>query len=362
MYLVTNRRVQGDEKGLDVLGSTPSEKGPNELRLVKVTRRGKGFETELLDDELSKTEVRGLKAELKLGIDPNVKWFASLRVACELMVRAREEKKHVLVYVHGYNNDVEDIVKNAEALEKQFDVLVLPFTWPANGGGPVSGTAAYLSDKRDARASMDALNRFIGKVSEYHALLTAGRREVLWTEASAGRVANQTEARERFTQLLDRDCKVTVNLICHSMGNYLLKYALGPTDAAARELVFDNISLVAADANNPDHEEWVERIQVRNRLHIVINEDDFALGFSRRKPGQEQRARLGHHLKNLKARNAYYVNVTDASWVKNSHSYFHGQPVSRNAELRKFFARAFEGGRADELLRYHADRNLYELK
>ena len=135
-----------------------------------------------------------------------------MRIACELNVLARKKNKHLLLYVHGYNNDMPDVIGTCMALEKLYNVIVVPFFWPANGGG-ASGAAAYVSDKRDARASADAL-------------------------------------------------------------------------------------------------------RPRNRLYVVINEDDFALKWSRRKPGDEQLARLGHYLKNLVARSAYYINVTNASWVK----------------------------------------------
>ena len=45
MYVVTNRDVSKRRQGLKVFGSTPNDKGPNELRLVKVTgRAGDGEE------------------------------------------------------------------------------------------------------------------------------------------------------------------------------------------------------------------------------------------------------------------------------------------------------------------------------
>jgi hypothetical protein len=40
MYVVTNRTVDPTKKGLAIFGQTPNELGPNELRLVAVTRRG----------------------------------------------------------------------------------------------------------------------------------------------------------------------------------------------------------------------------------------------------------------------------------------------------------------------------------
>lgn len=41
----------------------------------------------------------------------------SLRVACEVMRQASQTQRHVLVYVHGYNNDMSDVVKTVEEIE-----------------------------------------------------------------------------------------------------------------------------------------------------------------------------------------------------------------------------------------------------
>lgn len=365
MYVVTNRKLyegRSRRSGLDVFGDEPNDKGPNELRLVEVTKQAGGYETAPLDGKpLKRAEVRDLKRRYRLDIDEREDWYASLRVACELMERAIREKKQLLIYVHGYNNDMSDVLGTAEALEALYDVIVVPFSWPANGGGLLSGTAAYLSDKRDARVSMDALNRFFEKIQLYHGKLTEARREVLWRQATAENPNNPSRVQERFSELLHGDCKVTVNLMCHSMGNYVLKYALQPSQAMSRNLVFDNIALVAADTNNLGHETWADALQVRNRLYIVINENDFALAWSRRKPGEEQLDRLGQYLRNLIARNAWYIDVTGAESVGNAHGYFTGAPVEGNARLKAFFKAALEGGRAEDGLSYRADINAYRL-
>ncbi|MGR9045295.1 MAG: alpha/beta hydrolase [Gammaproteobacteria bacterium] len=362
MYIVTNRKLDESAKGLDIFGSVPSEKGPNELRLVKASLSGTQYQTEILDDRLTEQEVRALIKQYNLDIDPTDTWYVSLKVACEIMTEAQGQNKHVLFFVHGYNNDIHDIVKTAMALEALYNVLVVPFTWPANGGGALTGTASYLCDKQDARASTDALSRFIDKVRVYHGLLTKTRSRQLWDKAIKKFPDNQEASRQYYVDLLNRDCKISINLMCHSMGNYLLKYALIPSDSSAARLVFDNVSLVAADANNDKHEQWVQRLQVRHRVYVVINENDFALKWSRRKPGEEQLARLGHYLKKLIADNAYYLDVTHAAKVKNEHSYFQGTPVLKNPALKKLFHNLFEGGTAEKGLEYRADINAYVLK
>ena len=155
-------------------------------------------------------------------------------------------------------------------------------------------------------------------------------------------------------------CKVSINLLCHSMGNYLLKYATKPSASMMRKLIFDNVCMVAADANNQGHRSWVEGMQTRSGTYIVINEKDSALKWSRRKPGEAQLARLGHYLKGLNAENASYLNVTTAAYVGEEHSYFKDKPVRENRRLLKMFSDLFEGRKPDDWMKYRADINAYE--
>lgn len=361
IYVLTNRTINERRKGLSLFGKVPSEKGPNELRVVEVTRQANGrYRARALGDRLDKRTVKRLAEENDLALDPAEPHFASLRVACDIFARSRQEGKAVLLYVHGYNNDIGDVLKTCERLEALYNVIVVPFSWPANGGGYVSGRAVYLSDKADARASADALNQAIRKFSSYFRLLT--EQTLTKLEARAGRrhADNRMAGQIAYTELIKRTCDLSLNLLCHSMGNYVLKYALMPGSGASRDLVFDNVSLVAADANNPHHADWVRKIQVRKRLLIVINEEDYALTMSRIKPGHEQKERLGQHLLGLTAGNAHYVNLTDAPGVGNQHSYFIEETAgSMDERVRAFFQSAFTGEAAERGLTYRPSGNFY---
>ena len=201
----------------------------------------------------------------------------------------------------------------------------------------------------------------IEKIANYHDLLTSSARDAAMARAEKAHKDNPAAAREYYTRLLDRSCDVKLNLACHSMGNYLLKYSLLPASSALATLVFDNVALIAADANNENHRTWASRIQARNRVYIVINEDDSALGWSRRKPGKEQLARLGHYLRDLVAPNVYYINVTPAKYVGSDHSYFKGRPVESNKALFRLFRDIFRGGSPERGMVFRADINAYEL-
>ena len=362
MFLVTNR-VVGSGKTLSTFGDTPSPMGPNELRIVEVNKEGAKWSVAKVDDKLTAKEIEKLNEDFHLDIDSSQAWHGSLAVACKIFTQAREEKKSILIFTHGYNNDVSDVLKTAEALEALYGCIVVPFTWPANGGGALSGTASYLSDKADARASSGAFNRFIGKVHYFHCLLAQANLNAIKAKVEAKYKGkdNPMAAGELFAELVEKACAIKINLLCHSMGNYLLKHSLMTSDNVTSKLVFDNINLVAADTNNKDHATWVQKLDARNRIHIVINESDSALNASRIKPGQAQGARLGHYLKGLDAQNAIYIDVSDAEGVDSDHSYFKGKIVDNNGPLKALFNDLFNGNSVEKRLTYNASANYYEL-
>ena len=360
MFIITNRTLSR-HRTLRAFGKQPNASGPNELRLAEVTKSGRSWRVKPIRDRLSKNEVKSLKSRFGLDIDINQPWHGSLKIACEVFDRAREENRSILFFVHGYNNDVQDVLNAAIELESLYDVIVVPFTWPANGGGTISGTASYLSDKADARVSAGALNRAIVKIQQFHLMLSKSVQKTYQKVAHERHPNNPTEAATLYTRLIEKDCSSKMSLLCHSMGNYVLKHTLATSENATSKLVLDNICLVAADANNHKHSDWIGKLDVRKRIYVVINEDDYALKVSRIKPGQEQRARLGHYTKNLASRNAHYIDVTDFEHVGSDHGYFKGNAVRKNRDLWNIFQEMFRGNVVEHTLQYHADNNSYRF-
>lgn len=360
MYVVTNRNVLEDRSGLEQFSKKPNALGPNELRLAEVKRQGRGWRVDFLDDRLTQTEVRDLKRRFRLPIDETRPHYASLRVACEIAERARRHKRHVLFYVHGFNNDMNDVIAQAADFEKRYGNEVLAFSWPADGGG-VGGVFNYKGDKRDARASTGALERVLNIIHGYFAMITEARRRELYDKASVKHPDAAESRNMLYAKLLEKDCPFTVNAMFHSMGNYLLKQMLKSSVSEGDKLIFDNVILCQADTNHLDHDLWVGRVPFRKRLYVTINEDDFALQASRVKVGSDQLARLGHYARNLSCADAHYVNFTNAAWVRNSHSPF-GEPAQRNEDVYRFFSRAFSGQAAEDDLRYRPEGNWYEFR
>ncbi len=360
MFVVTNRQVS-NRKGLGQFGKKPNEEGPNEIRLFDVEKTGRSWEVNALNDQLTKTQVKALVKKHHLPIDPEDgrKWYASLKVACQIADQARSEKKNILIFAHGFNNDVKDVMTAAKAIAEHYQVIVLPFTWPANGGG--AGVASYRSDKRDARASAGALDRLFLKAMDYLKLITEAQRQRLMKKALDKHPDNRVQADQLYARLLEAECPFTVNFLAHSMGNYLYKNLLKSTATEATRPLFDNVIMAAPDVNNDEHGWWLDKIQCRKRVYVCINENDHALNASRMKAGEEQLARLGHVTYNLNSRRATYVDFTHAAGVGNAHTYFKDDPVRDNEAVRAFFDNAFNGRFAENDLRYDSIKNVYRV-
>jgi len=360
MFLVTNRQPKKKTGGPEILGKKPNPEGPNELRIVEALKRRGKWKLTVLDDKVSDE----MKAEVGTK-NGHVVNYAARKILERVNPKAfkpssRRKGRNLLVFVHGFNNDVEDVLERSASLARNYGVEVLPFTWPANGGGTLSGTASYKSDKRDAKASVGALDRVLFEVGRRMDMLMSEQVNKIEQKARSKYPDNREKRAEYISSRCDQGCPFTVNLMTHSMGTYLYKHLLLSTASEGKGLIFDNIILAAADTNNEDHARWVDQIRARRRVYITINEDDRALQVSRLKTGEEQRARLGHYPFNLHSKHAAYVQFTDATKVTNSHAYFEGAPLE-NRKVKRFFRMVFNGERGDKYLRYDEASNTFKL-
>lgn len=370
MYIVTNREV--DESASDVgraFGSRPNRLGPNELRFAEAWRERGKWQVRILPDQVTGEMAKevGLVAPADPETGETLPLYASSYVARKLQRRINPRASggdgkgcNLLFFVHGFNNDVSAVLDRAEHLAQTFGVEVLPFTWPANGGG-ARGVVSYKSDKRAALASTGALDRSIARMEEL--LLGLHEEHVRRVEAEANlRFPDDAEKWDRFfTSQAEKWCPFSINLMLHSMGNYVFKHLLKSSVYRGDHLVFDNVVMVAADTNNEDHAEWVDRVQCRGRVYVTINERDSALAASRMKLGEKQKARLGHYPWRLDSRQAVYIDFTDQQHVTSSHAYFEGRPL-RNAKVQRFFNDAFNGKFAETGLEFDIARNMYRIR
>jgi esterase/lipase superfamily enzyme len=327
MIIITNRNVQLNKKPEQRFGSEFNNKNPDELTLARANKVNGKWTVDIIDDDFDATK--------------SLKQYASEKVFKEMQLKMKTEKKNCLFFVHGFNNDFHDVLERCYQLEENYKVEVVAFSWPANGRdgkgkflGSATGTASYLSDKREASKSYSALDRALEKLGNYFQ-----------------KYSDETMA-----------CNQNLSLMLHSMGNYLLEhYTL--TGGYDKTCIFDNIIMACADVNNEGHEYWVDKLKFRKRLYITINENDKALLSSRLKLGEEQKPRLGHWTMNLSATQPWYIDFSDAAHVNdNSHSYFEGEVVEKNINIKNVFYKMLNGEKVELDLEKHKYYNTYVVK
>lgn len=372
VFIVTNREIDPAKTGLALLTDRLNRKAADELRIVEVTGSPEKPKVEFVPDELPPAFRRKAKISdiwLKgMGLDPADPVYGSVYVAHQVLSQSpakpkekrgtRTQGRNLLFFVHGFNNDLADVVGRAMRLEDRYGVQVIAFSWPAHAGR--AGVLNYRNDKTTAKQSVGALDRTLAKAAEYFERFAASRRQRILDAAWKTHEENGEARNARLTELAEQECPYSINLMLHSMGNYLYKHLLYSSASFGKRLVFDNVTLVAADTNNLNHAEWIAKIRARRRVFITINEHDEALYASRMKFGDEQYARLGHYPYHLDAEDAVYVDFTDAKYVCDSHSYFEGKPLC-NKQVETFFDDAFNGHAAEKKLYYDTARGTYRM-
>ncbi|MBX2862267.1 MAG: alpha/beta hydrolase [Leptolyngbyaceae cyanobacterium MAG.088] len=316
MYVVTNRNLQQEERPEEPFGAGFNKKGPNELRLAEVSKVGNKWQIDILKD---RTTYNGEEM------------WASEAAFLQAQKRMQQNQTNALFFVHGFNTGFNDALDIAYKIEQLYNLEVILFTWPSEGREHLELADSYQDHKRDAALSIGALDRCLEKLAGY------------------------------FTKYADQACKRKFSLAMHSMGNYLFKRLLSSSIYQGETLLFDNIVMLSADVNNHDHAEWVDRVRFRNRLFITINEDDFALLASKALPGNEQQARLGHWTKNLTARNATYLDFTDAAEIIAHHNYFTDESALDNTRIKELFSQAFNGAKAERGLTFDTGTGAYQV-
>lgn len=369
MFIVTNREVNDRKRGLSQFGGKPNPEGANEVRIVEATKEGREWKKVMvLPDKLTDDNKLAVRLKREVGLvdpkdpaDPSIPYYASDYLAARLKRSIPKDRRHILLYVHGFNNDMKDVLDQAHSLSTKYRLEVVAFSWPALGGGAISGTLNYRNDKVTARLSVGALDRTVGKLHTFVKQANQDLMAKVIKQARAKFPDNPMERDAFIAESAERECSYRVSALFHSMGNYLFKHALLSDIFQSRAPVFDNVILAAADTNNEGHARWVDKINCRRRVIITINEDDYALGASRLKLGDAQQSRLGHYLRKLDARRPIYVDFTGVDEVRKSHSYFIGKPT-RNKKISKFFRLAFRGQRPELELKYHPDANIYRFR
>lgn len=141
-------------------------------------------------------------------------------------------QKHVTLFIHGYNNDWTTTVQRYNDIASQLydgpDSLgeIVSFDWPSKGS-----LLAYLPDRAEARKTADDLTSVLSTLYDWMSAM----------QIAASKDVNSA-------------CRAKTSIIAHSMGNYVLEYAMNALwTRKNRPLLvslLQEVVMVAADVDN----------------------------------------------------------------------------------------------------------------
>lgn len=309
--------LQADEKKVAKLlakkmrgnGRGDGEKLAEYLAVRSKTARIEAYEEQLRADISDKAQP-----DAKLG---SKAMFADLKAAME-------QNSDTLVFIHGFNSSWHDAVGSALALQLALNaaeradpaqrVQVVLFTWPSDG--LALPFVSYKSDRTEAAGSGYAMGRGFLKLRDFLA-----------------------DLRDRADGA--NACDQDIHLLCHSMGNYLLQFALRrlddftPRNALPR--LFGQVFLCAADVNDNALEpgQPLARVhEIADSVSIYHNRGDMAMVVSDYTKGNPERLGRGGAARPLLLHNkVHQIDCTPIVKGIAEHSYYLGGRV--NADIRQ---------------------------
>ena len=192
-----------------------------------------------------------------LSTDVDKQVYGSRAVFDELKA-AMTSGSDTLVFIHGYNVTFHEALASGFALHETYGsarpLNVVVFTWPSDGS--MMPLLAYRDDRTDARLSAPAFARALAKLNDL--LNEIGRHDA---------------------------CGGCIHLMCHSMGNYVLRCGIQDVIRTLGGLprLFDQIFLMAADEDHDafEHDYKLKPLPELGRaVHIYFNRGDTALVIS----------------------------------------------------------------------------------
>ncbi len=194
----------------------------------------------------------------RLKQDPKKSVLGSRVVFSELRERMCDGVDTV-VFIHGYNVSFEDALRTGGRLLDAFGsprpINVVVFSWPSDGR--MTPMLAYKRDRTDAAASGPALARGLLKLQDFLREVQRGN-----------------------------ECRASVHLMAHSMGNYVLRHGVQEVRRHASgspSKVFENIFLMAADEDHDafEHDHKLAPLPgLGSAVNLYFNRGDTALVIS----------------------------------------------------------------------------------
>jgi esterase/lipase superfamily enzyme len=157
--------------------------------------------------------------------------------------RAFSYKKPVVLFVHGRGNEPEKSLNGGtfvegnavHKLEQQYGVKVVMFNWESS---------AFLYDRdkplKRTPAAAASFKKILAKVSSY--------------------------------MRANRDKKIT--LLAHSMGSIVLQKYIQTYGWEYGSSIFSSVVFTSPDADNKNHNVWLDKVAKVEKVYVTINKDD----------------------------------------------------------------------------------------
>lgn len=321
MLIFTNRQIdEGNDESSVSARYTPLL---DELGMADVDKRGNGKDWRL----------------------DNVERAVSDSVAVARLVGLFAADKPVLLYVHGNNNSPATCFTRCKALEQNYNVSVVGFSWASEGFLPNGKDGAAPEGNGDGDDDTDAeegLSR-VGKATAREGWAQRKARRFAQAKVNAQQSA---AALARFLRLVTAARLATMkqpfSAAFHSLGCHFLHYAIERDGAVEALAAAHNVALIAGCTGAAKHAAWVQRINPLRRVYIMYTHADTVLAAAKFIDGDTKLgADPGEEL--LLGPKYRYVCFDGAAKMKiGAHRYFvpdSGKELSKKAAL--LFGRIF---------------------
>jgi hypothetical protein len=271
---------------------------------------------------------------LLAGVDDDI----TERDALDLLLPLFAGGRPVLVYLHGNSTTPVQCFARCAALEAEYGVEVVGFSWPSEGclcdGNPLPRLAA--GDWPVEELELAGLKATLRVSPEGQQLARRYRQAATNAEESVEALAN-------FLRMLATARLISnsqpFTLAAHSLGAHLLQYALELSGASEAIGTAQNVVLLAPCVRADGHAGWLHQLRPKGRTYVTFHAADAVLHGAFVADGRKQ-AKLGADpgANLLRGPGFRYIGFGSAQGGAGGHRYFID---GLGAESRRLFGRLF---------------------
>jgi hypothetical protein len=260
------------------------------------------------------------------------------RDALDLLLPLFAGPRPLLLYLHGNSTAPVACFARCAALEAEYGIEVVGFSWPSEGfqcdGQPLAKLAAADSPAEELElAGLKPANRADAE----------GQQLARRYRQSKMNAQDSVDALAKFLRMLATARLISnaqpFTIAAHSLGAHFLQYALEVPGASEAIGAAQNVVLLAACVRADGHGGWVHQLRPKGRTYITFNRADNVLSGALVADGRKQ-AKLGADPGTdlLQGRGFRYISFSNAQTGLGGHRYFID---GLTGESRRLFGRLF---------------------